>query len=141
MANEATIQIGLSINKGNLAYKQTATVRANVAGTNGPTPGAITVPSIGVDVTFSQLTAFGGLCWLANLDSTYTVQVGVKDTGTGVFYPLLELLPGEKTVIRLSRVLDQQESGTGTFSGSGCRLHLKTDGGGSAIVQVEAFDP
>lgn len=137
----AQVTSSLRINQGNLTYQSNPTsFQPTVTGTNGPTPGAVTISVSGTDVTFSQLTALGGLCRLMNIDPTNYVTVGVRDKSTNVFYPLLELLPGETFITRLSRKLPKEEVGTGTFSGTNVVFHAKADTA-NVILVVEAFDP
>lgn len=131
----------LQVIKGSLRYQSPqAAFTANVTATNGPTPSAVTIPVNGADINLSQLTAMGGLCFIMNLSSTNTVMVGIKDTLTGVFYPLMDLLPGESYPMRLSHDLQKQEAGTGTFSGATARLHIKAVGA-PCVVIIDAFDP
>jgi hypothetical protein len=127
MSNEARIYAGLQITKGNLQYvSYPQAFTANVAfanGPNGPTPGTVTVATSGTDINLSELTAYGGLCIIINYDPTNTIRVGIKDTTTHVFYPLMDILAGEQYPLRLSADLTKQETGSGTFSGSTATLH------------------
>lgn len=144
MSREAIVRSSLIIRTGNLDYRSNPTgFVADVAGINGPTPGAITVPVEGVDVDFSQLTAFGGLCRLANLDDTNFLTWGIHDPETDLFYPVGKVLAGETYVLRLADDLEQElgtGSGTGTAGPSTNRLRLKADTA-SVVALVEAFDP
>src|SRR5678816_4215564 len=89
------------IRKDNLYYQdQPSAYTATLVGTKGPVPGAISVPTTGVDVDLSQLTT-PGLCRIANLDLTNYVEWGIHDGS--VFHPVGEVLPGEFCNIRLSR--------------------------------------
>jgi hypothetical protein len=57
-----------------------------------------------------------------------------------VFYPLIELLPGESYVFRLSRNIQEQYAGTGTgTTAPDNRLRIKANGA-SCVVLVEAFE-
>jgi hypothetical protein len=69
-----------------------------------------------------------------NLDSTNYVEVGVLVGAT--FYPMLELLPGETYVVRLSRNLQYGPTGTAHTQD----LHLRANTA-SVKVLVEAFEP
>ena len=135
MANEARIQIGLTIKKGNLNYVLPSTAYTATITTDdpkGPVPGALTVTTAGVDVDFSELVT-PGLCKITNLDDTNFVSYGVYDGAN--FHYLGEMLPGETYVFRISRYLggtDPGTSGDNTF-----RLQANT---ASCIVQVEAFE-
>lgn len=137
----ARVSSSLQIISGNLNYRSNPTsFSPTVTGANGPTPGAVTIPLTGSDIVLSQLVAMGGLCRLMNLDKTNYVTVGIRDTVANKFYPLMELLPGETYVMRLSRKIPMTEAGTGTFSGASEALHAKANVA-SAILLVEAFDP
>lgn len=142
MANEARIVSSLTINSGNLQYvSRPAAFSADVSVANGPTPGAVSCSVNGTDVSFAAL-ARPGLCWVQNLDETNFVTVGVYEPGTGVFYPLLELLPGEGYTIRLSRSVNEQYAGTVTGTGSDApnnSVRIKADTA-ACNVRVEAFD-
>lgn len=139
MANEATIQSSLAITKDNLSYRTAAaSFRADVTGTKGPSPGAITVSVSGTDVDLSQLTR-PGLCYLKNLDSTNYVTVGMRDPDTGSFQPMLKLLPGEGFVLRLAgELLSNELTGTGTATGNST-LRIRAYSA-SCVVLVEAFE-
>lgn len=146
LGGTARIQGSLQITVGNLNYlSRPSSFAAVVNKANGPTPGAMKVPTHGVDVDFSELTAMGGLCRLMNLDSTNFVTYGILDGLTSKFYPLGELGPGETYILRLSRDLGTRY-GTGSGTGSGSHptgnetLHMRADLA-PCIVLVEAFDP
>ena len=138
MSDEATIRASLQITNGNLNYRSYPTdFYADVTGKKGPVPGAVTVPVLGTDINFSELTT-PAWCRIANLDETNYVTVGILDPD-GDFYPLLEILPGEFQVVRLSRFLSQSWGvGTAT-SDTGCTLHLRADTA-PCIALVEAFE-
>lgn len=98
------------------------TFTATVTEGKGPTPGAIAVTTVGVDVDLSQLATYG-FCELRNQASVGEVMVGIWNGTT--FYPFKDLLPGENYVIRLSDHLgDEFETGTGT-TGNGNTLRIK----------------
>ncbi len=135
MSNEARVQSSLQIKKGSLTYQsQPQAFNATVTGTNGPTPGAVTVTTVGTNVSLAQLTAMGGLCRLMNLDATNYVEYGVWNGAT--FFPLGELLPGETFVLRLSRNLQYGASGTAVTDSLRFRANTA-----SVIVLCEIFDP
>lgn len=140
MANEASFNTSLAIEKDNLHYRQSANFQADVSAAKGPTPGIVLAVDTWAQVDLSLLTT-PGLCFLANLSEDYTVVIGLRDTASGEYYPLLDLLPGEAYPVRLSQFIGQElesTAGTGT-AGSGCTLALKGVGG-SAYVRVEAFE-
>lgn len=142
MSNEARVTSSLSITKGSLTYRSAPTgFSADVSAANGPTPGVVSCSVTGTDLDFSRL-ARPALCWLQNLDDVNYVTVGVYEPGTGVFYPLLELLPGESYVIRLSRSVGEQQQGTVTGTGTDAVNNaVRVRASGAACnVRVEAFD-
>ena len=140
MANEVTIVSSLRIVTGNLIYQSQPTAfSAAMTGSKGPTPGAISVPIGGVAVTFGELIT-PGFCRLMNLDATNYVEYGIRDPGINVFYPLGEILPGESFILRLSRNLLEEYTGTGTGTTStGNQFWLKANTATCYIV-VEAFE-
>lgn len=143
MANEATVSVGLSI------VQTSGTVRqinkryshgflADVTLTEGPSPGYVLATVDGTDVDLSDLTT-PGLCWVKNMDDTNFVSVGIWEPDTSHFYPLLELLPGEEYVVRLSRYVTEQFEGTGTGTPTpNATLRLKANTA-SVPCSVEAF--
>ena len=141
MSNEARLNSMLQIRIGELSYQSIpASFNADVSKANGPTPGAVTVSVNGADINLSQLTAMGGFCRMMNLDAVNLVMAGIRDTITGVFYPLIDLKPGESYIVRLSHDLKKQEAGTGTFSGATAALHAKAVGA-PCVCLFECFDP
>lgn len=142
MADEATIRCSLHVVKGSLVYQSNPTgFRADVNGAKGPTPGAIAVPLTGVAVSFSELTT-PGLCRLMNLEAAggNYFEFGIRDPGLNVFYPLGEVLPGESYVLRLTRNLLEEYSGTGTGTTTpGNQFWLKANGAALTAL-VEAFE-
>jgi|SRR6185312_1802574 len=137
----ARVTANLQIVQGGLSYQsQPSAFQPSVSGTNGPTPGAVTITTSGTDISLAQLDAMGGLCVLCNIDSTNYVTVGIRDNVTNEFYPIVELLPTEFYVVRLSRKLPKAEAGTGTFSGTRSTLHAKADTA-NVILRIDAFDP
>ena len=145
MANEATISASLMIKVGNVDFaSRPPSHRADIDATDpvGPTPGAISVSTAGTDVDLTELTT-PGLCLLQNYSDTYTVQVGIWDPESVKFYPVIDLLPGEHYVIRLSEDLSEEtgtgDPGTALTGPRTNRLRLKAIAG-AAIVMVGAFD-
>lgn len=140
MANEARITSFFHINKGNLKYSPIATsFFADVTGTKGPVPGAITVTPTGVDVDFSELTT-PGLWRISNLDATNYVTYGTWDPETTKFYPHGELLPGEFFTYRLSRDLgNEYDATTGTAGPITNTLQFRADTA-DCVVVIEAFE-
>ena len=140
MANEATVSCSLSVRKGNIQYQSNPrTFSATVTGTKGPSPGAITAPTAGVAVDLSELVQ-PSLCRIQNLDDTNFVEVGIRDTEADLFFPLMELLPGESYVIRLTRNIGEEYTGFGTGTSAATNtLWIKADTA-ACVVLVEAFE-
>ena len=140
MADEATVQCSLQIKKGNLTYRSNPTAfRADVATAKGPSPGAFTASTDGTSVDLTALTQ-PALCRIQNIDATNFVEVGIWDTEAALFFPLMELLPGESYVIRLSRNIEEEYVGTGTGTSAATnRLRIKANTA-ACIVLVEAFE-
>lgn len=145
MASEATIQSGLNIRKtsGSLTqidYRSPATTfRVDVSGTKGPTPGALTIPTGGKTISLQELTTPGLVC-IHNLDATNYIVVGIWDVGLNVFYPLIEVGPGESYTLKLWRSIQEEYIGTGTgTSGPGNQLFAKAIGG-DCVVSFDAFE-
>lgn len=105
----------------------------------GPSPGLVVATPAGVSVSLAALTD-PGPCVVTNLGA-YRCILGIKDTSTGNFYPLIEIPVGSSQVLYLARDLESELSGgTGTgTAGSGSTLYIKSIGG-SNPVSVEAFD-
>lgn len=143
MADEARVTSSLNILKRSgstvvMDYQsRPGAFTADVTGTKGPSPGAITALSTGSDVDLSQLTT-PGLCRIMNLDDEVVIEYGISDGS--VFHPLGEVLPGESYVLRLSRNLGEEhdQPGTGT---TGTVNQLMVRGvGADAVALVEAFE-
>lgn len=129
MADEVRVTAGLAIRKGSLDYRgfgPTAfTADMDASAPNGPTPGAVNVTTAGVDADLSALTTPGWM-EIVNLDGTNYVEWGMRDPDTSTFYPVGELGPGEKAILKLSRNFLEEYVGTGT-TGPTNKLHLKAD--------------
>jgi hypothetical protein len=140
VANEATVSVSLGIVKSNRQLcRFQSSFNANVAGTKGPVPGAVTISTAGTNIDLSQLTT-PGLCVLRNLDVTNYVEYGIREPATGFFYPLGEILPGEDYVLRLSRNIGEEYTNTGTgTSASTNTLHMKANSA-AVVVSVEAYE-
>jgi hypothetical protein len=138
MADEAIVTSQLVINKGHIVYQsQPGSFTADVSGTNGPTPGAVTATVAGTVVSLAQL-ANPGLCRVMNIDATNFVTVGVDD---GLrFFPLMELLPGESYVFRLSRYLNEEFTDTGTGTNADANFLMVKANTAACVVVVEAFE-
>lgn len=103
----------------------------------GPFPGTLSIPTAGRDIYFTEFEP--GWCFLHNLDDTNFVEVGIFDTITSRFHPLLELPPGKGFPVKLSRNLSEQYTGSGTgTTAPESYLRLKADTA-ACFVQIEAF--
>lgn len=145
MTDDATIRGSMQIRKGTdpvlLDYISRPTAfTADVTGTKGPSPGAITVATApGTDVDLSELTT-PALCRIMNLDDENFVEVGIWDPEISTFYPIDEILPGETYIRRLSRNLAQEYgTGTGTTGAETNRLRLRADTAACDVL-IEAFE-
>lgn len=140
MSNEASIRLSMNIRKGNLDYRSNPTsFAADISSSSPPTPGKITVPVAGIQVSLSLLV-MPGLYWVQNLDPTNYVEYGIKDPGTGKFYPIHEIMPGEFYPGRFSRNLlsDYTNTGTGT-DGDVNYLWFKANAA-PVDIQLHAFE-
>ena len=140
MANEATINSGLSINNSPLSYTaKPGSFRATVTGVKGPVPGAFEVSTEGTDVDLSELTT-PAFCRIMNLDSTNFVEYGIWDPDISKFYPLGEIQAGETYILRLSRNLfAEYGTGTGTSGPDTNTFRFKADSAALDVI-VEAFE-
>ena len=140
MANEATIRSSLIIRSGNLTYRSGKQgFSADVSGSKGPVPGAVTATTDGTDIDLSGLTT-PGLCEITNLDSANPVKVGRWDSNVNVFYPLMLLLPGEQYTIRLDPDVEDEYTGTGTGT-TAASSTLRAKGVNASVnVSVNAFE-
>lgn len=140
MANEVQIRSSLQVNKDAIEYQSRPTAfAADMAGTKGPTPGALTVSTGGTDVDLTGLTT-PGFCRMQNQDTTNFVTYGIWDPEGNKFFPLGEMLAGEVFVLRLARDIEAEYgTGTGTTGANTNRLRLKANTA-ACVVLVEAFE-
>jgi len=139
MAGEIRITSNYQINKTPLVvYSQPGSFIATLNGNKGPSPGVLSVPITGLNVDLSKLTQ-PGICRIVNLDATNYLTAGIWDPDTSLFYPFMEILPGEFFVFRLSRSILNSETGAGTTVLTDKSLRLLAN---SATINciVEAFD-
>ncbi len=127
MANEITVRSTLEITKApNLQFiNRPGFFQADMAGTLGPTPGALLVSTGGTNILLTQIT-IPGMCVFTNLDPDNFVQVGIDDGAS--FFPFMDILPGESYVVRLANDIDTADN-----------LHMKADTAACEVV-VEAFE-
>jgi hypothetical protein len=141
MAGQVTINNSISIANGSLSYRSNPTAFVDtVDGAKGPTPGAVSVSTEGVDIDLSQLSVPGRV-WMQNLDAINTVMWGVRDSVTNVFYPVGDLKPGLYDHFKFSTEFGLEESpGTGSHAGTGTvKFHMRARGG-TCNVRVDAFE-
>src|SRR5262245_58703717 len=141
MAGEATVMSSLQLRKGKVNWRTpNSSFRATIVGNaKGPVPGAITVPTSGINIDLSGLTT-PGLCEITNYDASNYVEYGIRDPDSGRFFPIHEILPGETYVVRLSRNLRQEYTGTGTGTGpANNTFHFKANGD-DCDVFIGAFE-
>lgn len=150
MSQEITVRQQLTI--GVLDYRGVGptAIIDDMDGRFGPTPGSLMIDTDGTDVTLLNITT-PGWCEFVNqedpaddvaggdMDGWY-VEVGIRDIGTGYFYPLAELRPGKKTIIPLSRNLTEAYTGAGTGTTAAINpLHVRATGGTQRVF-VGAFE-
>ena len=100
MANEVTINSKLRVVKDKLSYSSDPpSFSADLTLTIGPSPGAFTASTSGTTVDLSALTT-PTFCRVMNLDTTNFVTFGVYSGA--VFYPMIDVYPGETYAIRLA---------------------------------------
>ncbi len=119
---DIVVQASLQVNKmsGDLTqvlvreFTQPTTFTADMIGESGPYVGAVVAQLTHTNLDLSVVLG-GGLCWVMNQDEDNFVTLGIYDQLTNQFIPYQELLPGEITVIRLSRYIGTNlDPGTGT---------------------------
>lgn len=109
MTGTITIRNNLQMLNGNFNYNSApstfAAIQTNVG---GPTPGTVLASHLATG-TLVNLTALTtpGFAFIQNLDLINFVTLGlIPGVGTGsLFYPILELGPGEFVILKLSRTL------------------------------------
>ena len=147
MANEITVNSSLRISLGSLDYQSRPTAfKATLLNDAPPAPGRVNCVANVVKVVDLSTMVNPGVCRIQNLGdqanlSTY-VDVGMYDSVSAVFTPMLELLVGESYVMRLSRNLGEADSvpaPTGTSVSTRAQLALLSLGYNINVL-VEAFD-
>jgi hypothetical protein len=112
------------------------TANASSATGQGSTPGGVLCAITGTQISLTTLTAKGGWAFIQNEDSINFVSIGMYDGAH--YHPMLDLLPQEYIIIRLSSLLGQELTGTSIFS-SGDSLMIKADTAACWVV-VHAFN-
>lgn len=149
MADEATIRASLTIRKlssdGTIVVldhqSRPSAFTVDVTGAKGPSPGAVTARTTGTVVSFGELT-IPSLCTIKSLDDDEGnyVEYGIYDLQTDVFYPLGEVGPGESYVLKLSRNLLEEFTGTGTGTTGATNQFMVKSFNANADVSIEAFE-
>lgn len=160
MANEAQVRVSFNIRGPVSQQVQTnpGNFQADVSQDGGPDPGGFLATKAGSDVSFINLTQ-PGLCFIMNLgvdangnslfpttgegqyNWPYWVEVGLFDHTTNQFYPLIELLPGEQYVMRVSRFINTEiGTGSGTHAGADVvTMRVKAVGANSRVT-VQCYE-
>lgn len=164
MANEAQLSVALTVRilQNGLVDQQfqpqPTSFSADVSQAGGPSPGGFLASTSGTQVVLTALTQ-PGFCRIQNLGVSnvgaslfgtpgqqYTwpnfVEVGIYVPSIYEFLPLIELLPGESYVVRLSRYIGSEFGGTepGTDpEGGGIQMWVKSVGIASRVI-VEAIE-
>lgn len=144
MSNEIRTTINFTINKGNTSYQnrpnnEQTSFTNTATSPKGPSPGAVTIPTYGKDIYFTELVTPGEV-FMHNLDSNNYVEYGIYDPQIGVFYPLGELLPDGIAKFRFSRNLQEQYAGSGTGTTTPENYFRLKANGASCVVVIEAFE-
>lgn len=100
MADEITVQTGLSVRNGTFTFsQQPGQIRVDQATAGGGNPGTLTIATSDTAIDLSDMTAPGYL-WVRNLDDTNYVEIGPDSGGTMI--PLVKLKAGEVALFRLA---------------------------------------
>lgn len=137
MANEISVNLSVSVRKGNLSENISANFRANQDGTGGPTPGVLSISTAGEDITLTDLVT-PGLCVAQNVDDDNYIELGVHD-GT-LFHPFLELQPGETYVFRFSRNINEEQDVAGTGTTGNVNTIFARANTAAAWLLIKAFE-
>lgn len=164
MSNEAQLSCSLTVRilQNGLVDQQfqpqPTSFSADVSQAGGPSPGGFLASLMGTQVMLSALGTQPGFCRIQNLGVSSTgvslfgpagqqytwpnfVEVGIYYPTAHEFFPLIELLPGESYVVRLSRYIGDAFSGTdsGTDPAEmGIQLWVRSVGTASKVI-VEAI--
>lgn len=146
MSDEAKLIMSVQIDRtsgGTLHYRSYPNdFTMDVAGSKGPTPGAIEVSIYGTDVDLSELTT-PGIVRISNQDDTNFVTWGIADPDTDKFYPVGEIGPGKFWQFQFSRYLGGEYAasgtGTGTSGASNNTFRIIADTAPCTVL-VEAFE-
>lgn len=122
MANEISFRSSVTVRKkaadGSWLIREgwNDSFRLSMTGAQGPSPGAIAVPTYGVSITFSGIVT-PAVCrfWNATESSSHTrIALGVRDPDTALFYPLLSFPRGKGYPVILDPDLFEGYTGPGT---------------------------
>lgn len=128
---DVSYRASLDVRKGNLRYRHPkSSFQADMDGSLGPTPGALIISVDGTDIDLGEL-AVPGFVVFDNFDDDNFYTVGLWDPDTSLFYPMIEVGPGEFYPFKLSRFLFDQYGtgglGTGTAGASNQILRAYAD--------------
>lgn len=129
--SDVSFRGSLDVRKGNLRYRHPkASFQADMTGSLGPTPGALLISVDGTDIDLGEI-AIPGFVVVDNYDETNFFTLGIWDPDTSLFYPFLEVGPGEFYPFKFSRFLldefDIGGLGTGTTGPSNQVLRAYAD--------------
>lgn len=146
MSNEIRKQKGLFIQKTSsgltlVSFNKSQGYVQDLSGDQGPSPGAFDVPAVGVAVDLSGLDSPYGESWWENQHPTVIYEVGIRDVSSGLFYPLVEVLPGKAESFRLTRNLLKEYTAPGTGTGSQTnQLFVRPQGGSAGRAAAYIFE-
>jgi len=137
MAEEATFNSSFTLVKDNVNYRAYPTsFKVDVDGDGkGPTPGAVTATTEGVDVSLSELTT-PGVCRIRNLGSN-TVHYGIHDGSN--FFPFGEVRAGCHADFVFSSMFGDSLASTGTADEGDVTLRVLAENADTDVT-VEAFE-
>lgn len=147
MGNEATITVGLVINKTGLQVLPfSLSFQADVIGTKGPSPGSIEVSVTGTNVSFAALAVpgWGFIYHQGRADGVEAttdnyVDYGSWDGTASLFRPLFRLYPGQAVPVQFSPDLGEELPGTGTLGTEDNPLRFRAHGAACNIL-IAAFE-
>lgn len=110
--SDVTFRGSLDVRKGNFRYRHPkSSFQASMTGSLGPTPGALLISTLGTDISLLEIGT-PGFVVVDNYDDTNFFTLGLWDPTTSLYYPFMEVGPGEFYPFKFSRQL-LDELGTG----------------------------
>ncbi len=139
MADEYDVRISLEVRKPPLRYQSYPTqFFADMEGDGEPVPGIVQVnDQEGTHIDLSVNSRTIGIALFENHGPGEYVEYGIYDPELLIYYPLGEILPGERFVLRLSRNVQTQYGPTGTGTTGHAvenRLWMLSHGGDSLVL-------